>query len=345
MRKVVVHTAGGYDRLRVEEHVDPAPGPGEVAIRVAASGVNYADCIVRMGLYESAKKLVGWPITPGFEVSGNIAAVGEGVTSLAPGDRVVAVTLFGGYASRVVVPAHQAFRISEALEFADAAAFPAVFLTAWYALFELCKLRPGMQILVHSAAGGVGSALLQLARVAGCVPTAVVGSTHKVDAAMALGAEHVIDKSVDDLWKRAESIAPDGFDVVLDANGVETLKGSYRHLGPCGRLVVYGFHTMLPKVGGRPSWLKLGVDYLRTPRFSPLALCDENCSVMAFNLSYLFSRRELLEEGMSWVLALIDGGRVKLPRVTRYAFDDVGEAHRALESGTTVGKLVLTSGG
>ncbi len=341
MRKIVVHGAGSHDKLVVEEHPDVAPRAGEVAIRVAAAGVNYADCIVRMGLYESAKKYVGWPITPGFEVAGEVAAVGEGVTHVREGDRVVAVTLFGGYASRVVVPSHQVFRIPESLEFAEAAALPAVFLTAYYALFDLCRLRPGMKVLIHSAAGGVGSALIQLARIAETIPVGVVGSSHKVDAAKTLGAEHVIDKSTEDLWRRARELAPDGYDVVLDANGVETLKKSYEHTASSGRLVVYGFHTMMPKSGGRPNYLKLGYDFLRTPKFSPLDLCNENKSVMAFNLSYLFARRDLLEDGMMKTLAWVSEGKAKVPRVTRFALDKVGEAHQALESGTTVGKLVL----
>ena len=104
MKHVVIHRAGGYDRLRVETAPDPLPGPGEIAIDVRACGVNYADCVVRMGLYASAKKYVGWPITPGFEVAGTVAALGGGVTSRAVGDRVFAVTRFGGYASRIVVP-------------------------------------------------------------------------------------------------------------------------------------------------------------------------------------------------------------------------------------------------
>ena len=202
-----------------------------------------------------------------------------------------------------------------------------------------------MKILVHSAAGGVGGALLQLARIAGTIPVGVVGSSHKVDAAKALGAEHVIDKSTEDLWRRARELCPDGYDVVLDANGVETLKESYEHTGSSGRLVVYGFHTMMPKSGGRPNYLKLGYDFLRTPRFSPLDLCNDNKSVMAFNLSYLFARRDLLEDGMTRTLGWVNEGKAKLPTVTRYALDKVGEAHQALESGKTVGKLVITFGG
>ncbi len=345
MRKVVVHRAGGYERLVLEDHPDPTPGPGEVCIRVAAAGVNYADCVVRMGLYASAKKYVGWPITPGFEVAGEVLAVGDGVTRVRAGDRVLAVTLFGGYASRLTAPEHQVFRIPESLEFAEAATVPAVFMTAYYALFELCRVRPGMRVLVHSAAGGVGSALVQFARLQGAEVVGIVGASHKVAAVAALGASHVIDKSREPLWARAREIAPDGYHVVLDANGVETLRQSYAHTRTSGRLVVYGFHSMLPRSGGRPEWLKLGWDFVRTPRFSPLDLCNDNKSVLAFNLSYLFDERALLAEGMERILAFIASSEVKLSQVTRYPLDRVGDAHRDIEGGQTVGKLVLTFAG
>ena len=341
MRKVVIHAAGSYDALKVEEHPDPSPGAGEVLVRVAAAGVNFADTAVRMGLYDSAKEFVGWPITPGFEIAGEVAAVGEGVSRVKVGDRVMAVTLFGGYASQVAVPEHQVFPCPDSLELHRAAGLPVIYLTAYYALFELCKLRPGDVVLVHSAAGGVGSAVLQMTRQMGVSCAGVVGSAKKVEAAKRMGATWVIDKSSEDLWKRAEEIAPKGFDAVLDANGVETLKQSFEHTKQAGRLVVYGFATMMPQ-RGKPNWVKLGWDFLRTPRFSPFDLLGKNKSVMAFNLSYLFDRRELLDEAMTYVLSHLKDGTFQLPDVTTYDVARVADAHRAIESGTTVGKLVVT---
>jgi NADPH:quinone reductase-like Zn-dependent oxidoreductase len=341
MLKVVVHQPGGYDRLLLETHADPSPSAGEVVVESSAIGVNYADCIVRMGLYASAKKYVGHPITPGFELAGRVVATGAGVTDIVPGDAVVALTRFGGYATRVSVPRSQVFRLPAGFDLLHAAAFPTVFLTAWYALVELCKLRPGMRVLVHSAAGGVGSALCQIAKLSDCRVVGVVGGSHKIDAAREAGADAVIDKTREPLWPRARGEAPDGYDVVLDANGVATLAQSYRHLRPTGRLVIYGFHTMLPKQGGKPRWGKLAVDWLRTPRFNPLALTNDNKSVLAFNLSYLFDRRDLLEEGVSTLNEWIHRGRVRPLPVREYRLARVADAHRDLESGRTVGKLVL----
>lgn len=341
MRRVVVPRAGGYDRLVLESAPDPVPGAGEVVVATDAIGVNYADCIVRMGLYESAKKYVGWPITPGFEIAGRVVAIGEGVRDVAIGANVIAVTRFGGYATHVCVPQDQLFRVPRAFDAKRAAAFPAIFLTAYYALFDLANVRPGWRVLVHSAAGGVGGALLQLGKHAGCTMIGVVGAKDKVDVARSLGAAHVIDKSSEDLWRMARRHAPDGYDVVLDANGVATLRESWRHLGSPGRLVVYGFHTMMPKVGGRPKWGKLAVDWLRTPRFDPLTMTNENKSVLAFNLSYLFERKGAFVEAMEKMLGWVDEGKLVAPPVTAFALDRVADAHRAIESGKTVGKLVL----
>ena len=311
-----------------------------MAIDVAAAGVNFADCVVRMGLYESAKKYVGYPITPGFEVAGTVAACGPGVDRFEEGTPVLAVTRFGGYATRIVVPVGQVFERGS-WDPVEAAAFPTVHLTAWYALVELARPRQGAKVLVHSGAGGVGGALIQLARQLECEVVGVVGASHKVPVCETLGAHAVIDKSRQDLWREARRLAPDGFDVVLDANGVETLQKSYEHLTPGGRLVVYGFHSMLAKGRGRPRWSKLARDWLRTPRFNPMRLTADNRGILGFNLSYMFQQQTLLAEGMAELLTARDAGALRPLPCTPYAFDRVADAHRALESGSTVGKLVL----
>jgi synaptic vesicle membrane protein VAT-1 len=345
VQRVIVYKPGGWDALKVESgHAVPSPGPGEVRVAVQAIGVNFADVIVRLGLYESAKVYGGYPITPGFEVAGVVDAVGSDVTEWKRGDEVMAVTRFGAYASAVVVPAGQVFRRPKGFGVLEAAAFPAVHLTAWYALRELVRLHPGMSVLVHSAAGGVGGALVQLARASECRVVGVVGSTGKVEQARALGCHAVIDKSAGDLWPAAERESPEGYDVICDANGIETLRQSYRHLAPAGRLVVYGFHTMFKRDprGGRVSWLKLAIDWLRTPRFSPLKMTTENRSVLALNLSFLFPKTDLFRAAMAELLADVEAGRLRRPQVTPFPLAHVADAHRALESGRTTGKLVLT---
>jgi NADPH:quinone reductase-like Zn-dependent oxidoreductase len=345
VQKIVIAKPGGYDALQLVDALDPLPGPGEVRVRVEACGVNYADGIIRMGLYASAKELHGYPITPGFEVAGVIDSLGpplEGATpsSLRVGQRVVALTLFGGYTSHLCLRTDYVFPLPDNLTTQQAAALPAVFLTAWFMVHEQLHPRPGQRWLVHSAAGGVGGALVQLGRLCGAEVTGVVGAAHKVNAVLALGAAQAIDKSGGDWRLAAKLMAPDGFDAVFDANGVTTLADSYRLLAPMGKLFIFGFASMLPR-NGRLNWLRLAWDWLRTPRFSPLDMTQSNRSVMAANLSFLSSHAPLLSAGMVWLLERFATGELQPPPVESFPLAAAADAHRRIESGQTIGKLVL----
>ena len=187
----------------------------------------------------------------------------------------------------------------------------------------------------------MGGSLVQLLKIIGCEVVGVVGSSHKVSAARDFGADHVIDKSTQDLWAEAERLAPNGYHVILDANGVSTLKDSYGHLRTAGKLVVYGFSSMIPKTGGRPNWPQLAVGWLRTPRFNPMDMTNSSKSVLAFNLSYLFDEVDILHECLSAIEGWVASGQIVAPPITTYALSDVGQAHRDIESGKTIGKLVL----
>ncbi|MCB9642363.1 MAG: zinc-binding dehydrogenase [Myxococcales bacterium] len=327
--------------LRLVEEEDPAPNQGEVRIAVRAIGVNYADCLVRMGVYSSAKHYVGWPITPGFEVAGVVDAVGEGVDAWQVGDEVIGVTRFGGYASRLVVSQEQVFRKPKRLSFEEAAALPAVMMTAWYGLFGLGAPRKGQRMLVHSGAGGVGSSLVQLGKIAGCEVIAVVGAPHKIEVARKLGADDVISYQTQELWPTLEHRYPDGFHLIFDANGADSLRKSYQHLAAPGRLILYGFHTMLPRQGGRPQWWRLLWTFLRTPRFQPLEMTQLNRSVLALNLSYLFEEKDLMREGMMQILGWLEEEKLVAPPIQSFPLEEAAKAHQALESAQTVGKLVL----
>ena len=343
MKKIVIERPGGHRQLQIKEFPSPIPQSNEVLIEVTSAGVNFADVFIRMGLYKSAKEFVGWPITPGFEFSGKVVKRGRDVSDLAEGSPVFGVSLFGAYSSHLCVPRQQVFLIRPDSKFsADQwAAFPAVFLTAYHGLFQNIVLRPEMKILVHSAAGGVGGALLQLGKIAGCSMVGVVGAGHKIKTALEYGADVVIDKSRGNLWKEAENLYPNGFDVVFDANGPATLKQSYLHLASSGKLVTYGFHSMLSKRGGFANYFKLAYGYFRIPRWNPLNMTNENKSLIAFNLSYLFHRMDLLKESMQNLLRWVEEGKIQAPALQRFPFEKVADAHRALESGNTVGKLIL----
>ena len=186
--------------------------------------------------------------------------------------------------------------------------------------------------------------LVQMCKLQGWKVCAVVGASHKVAAARKLGADTVIDKSTELLWPAARCCAPDGFLAIFDANGVATLKNGYEHLAPCGKLIVYGFHSMLPRTGGVLTvlqWLRMARDWVLTPRFDPLTMVSSNKSVLAFNLSFLFSRRDLLDDAIVEIFGWIEAGKLTVPAVTVYGAGEVRLAHAALESGSTVGKLVL----
>jgi len=343
MKKIIIERPGGYRRLQIIEFAPPAPRDNEVLVEVLAAGVNFADIFIRLGLYKSAKELVGWPITPGFEFSGKVLKCGRNVTGIAEGEIVFGLTRFGAYASHLCVPENLIFAIAPDSKFTAEqwASFPTVFLTAYHGLFQNIVVRAGMKILVHSAAGGVGGALLQLGKITNCQMIGVVGSSHKVDSAFEHGADYVIDKSTEDLWTKAEEICPDGFDVVFDGNGPATLKQSYRHLESSGKLVSYGFHSLLSTRAGVANYFKLVYEYLRVPRFNPLNMTNDNKSLIAFNLSYLFHRLDLLEEAMRDLVKWVEDGKIKAPALQEFPFEKVVDAHRALESGQTVGKLIL----
>jgi NADPH:quinone reductase-like Zn-dependent oxidoreductase len=245
----------------------------------------------------------------------------------------------------VVAPLSQLFRIPTPVSLQEAGAIPVASLTAYYALIHLGGAGAGKKVLIHSAAGGVGSIMVQMAKGIGCSVVAVVGSTDKVEFVRKLGADHVIDKGREPLFESAARLCPGGFDLVLDANGVETMRGSYRALRPTGRLVLYGAHSMLSRGSGRPNWFKLAWDFLRTPRFFPLDLINENKNVLGFNLSYLFDEQSLLGDAMQRILAWYEDGTLKVPALETYPLGDAARAHQALQSGTTMGKLTLIPGG
>lgn len=343
MQKVLIRRPGGFGRLEIVEAEAPVAGPGSAVVQVASAGVNFADCVVRMGLYPSAKEYVGWPITPGFEFAGTVQSLGEGPNprGIAVGDEVLGVLRFGAQATHIEVPLSQMFRLPSNVSLLQAGAIPVAALTAMYALVVQGGAKEGARVLVHSAAGGVGTLLVQLAQHLNCRVVGVVGAPHKTETVMAMGADAVIDKSCENLFEAAKRHCPEGYDIVLDANGVQTLRGSYAALRPTGRLVIYGAHTMLSRGAGRPNWLKLAWDFVRTPQFNPLRLTNENKSVLAFNLSYLFEEQQMLQDSLAQICQLYATGALSPVPLREIPFAQVQLAHRELQSGKTVGKLAL----
>lgn len=262
------------------------------------------------------------------------------------------------------------------MSFSQAAALPAVSLTALYALHLGGRFSSAItddrspsdptantiaqsnrSILIHSAAGGVGSMMVQMAKLLGLSPVVgVVGRTSKVDAAKALGCDVVIDKqslreeSSSSMWESIKAAGPrDGFSIIADPNGVSTLQDSFDHLCSSGRLIAYGFHSNLPM--GRDSlnpmeWVRMVLKASKMPAFDPMELVTSNKSVMGFNLSFFVNEIEMLEAMYDQIerwMSDVDGkgALLRCPRVTEMEMDDIREAHQLIQSGKTVGKLVM----
>ena len=341
-QRIRIYKPGGWDHLVLDNFECSGPKSDEIKIDVKAAGVNFADVCVRQGLYSSANEFVGMPITPGFEVAGVVSAIGKEVQGIKIGDRVLAVTFFGGYASELTVKATYVRRLPANMSFVDAAGIPAVFLTSYYAVHWLTRVHPKSVALVHSVAGGVGLSLTQVLKDLDCKVVGVIGSSHKAQVAADYGVDEIIDKSKADLWSSVKVISPSGFDLIFDPNGFSTVKQSYAHLAACGFLYVYGFQSMLSKNKGRQSLLVLARDYLRTPRFNPFDMVKRNRSVIGFNVSYLFDRLDIVEGGLTFIMDKFEDKAFRPLPVTTYAFKDVAKAHRDIESGKTTGKLILT---
>ena len=184
-------------------------------------------------------------------------------------------------------------------------------------------------------------ALLHLLKINGNLSVGVVGRSQKVTSATESGATFVIDKASQKLWREAERISPEGFDMIFDSNGASTLRGSYRHLKPAGRLLIYGFTSMFAR-SGRKNWPKLIWYYLRTPRFNPFDLTGSNKTISGFNLIYLFDKVDLFLKVMGTLMKWDSEGHIPAMPLTTFSFKEVAKAHRAIESGESIGKLVLS---
>jgi NADPH:quinone reductase-like Zn-dependent oxidoreductase len=338
MRQVVITRYGKPDVLQLREAADPTPGEGEIRIAVRASGVNFADVMARLGLYPDAPKP---PVVVGYEVAGLVDALGTGVTGCRVGDRVLAMTRFGGYADRVVVPALFAFPIPEGLDDASAAAIPVNYLTAFLALYRMANLLEGETVLIHGAGGGVGIAATQLARLRGAT---VIGtaSSGKHEAIRQLGVQHTIDYRDGNLIANVRRIVGKrGVDVVLDPVGGRSFSDSYRLLAPLGRLIVYGVSSLAS--GERRNWLQALVTMMRMPRFGPLSLMNRNRGVFGLNLGHLWREHAQLADAMRAILHDIAAGRLQ-PIVARtFPLEQAADAHRFMQSRSNIGKVVLTT--
>lgn len=336
MRQVWITKRGAPEVLQVREAPDPQPGPGEIRIRVAAAGVNFADILARMGLYPEAPRP---PFVPGYEVSGEVDRVATGAGDLRPGDRVVALTSFGGYADVVCVPAQAAFPIPPNLRFEAAAALPVNYLTAWLMLVRLGNVRPGETVLVHAAAGGVGLAALQICRSRGAE---VIGtaSASKHERLLALGVKAAIDYRTQDFEVEVRRLTGGrGVDIALDAVGGSSARKSYRSLAPLGRLFLFGVSSLAP--GKRRSLWSALRGILSMPSFRPIRLMQENRGVFGVHLGRLWDRKDLLREAARETIDLAARGTFDPVIAATFPLEEAAAAHAYIQERRNFGKVLL----
>lgn len=323
--------------LEVRETPDPTPGPGQVRLRVRAAGLNFAELMARKGLYPDAPPL---PCVVGYEAAGEIDAVGAGVTRLKVGDRALVLTRFGGHAEAVVVDELQAAPLPANLSFEEGAALPVNYLTAYHMMFRSFRIAAGDRVLVHMAAGGVGTAALQLCQTVPGVITYGTASASKHDYVRGHGCMHPIDyRSVDYAAEIRRLTDGEGVDLILDALGGPDWAKGYDLLRPGGLLVAFGWANM--STGPTVSWWHALKQLLSLKRYTARNFMDDNKGIAGCNMGHLWQHIPMLRGELDEILTLVEAGTLK-PHVDQvFRFDQAAEAHRYMEQGRNVGKIVL----
>jgi putative PIG3 family NAD(P)H quinone oxidoreductase len=324
MRAVICSEPGGVDVLKVGEVDDPVAGPGEVVLNVAASAVNRADLLQRQGFYPpppGASEILG------LECSGVVAEVGEGVQGWQTGDEVCALLAGGGYGERVAVPAGQVLPLPEGVDLVTAASLPEVACTVWSNVFMIAGLRPDETLLVHGGAGGIGTFAIQLAKSLGARVLTTAGSPEKLQRCRDLGADVAIsyrDEDFVEVVKRETDGA--GADVILDNMGAKYLDPNLSALATNGRLTIIGMQ------GGVKGELNIGKLLTKRGAITATSLrarpVEEKAAIVAGVREHVWP--------------LIADGYVRPVVHTSVPLDQAREAHRLVEDGESIGKVLLT---
>ena len=341
MRQVQIARFGGPEVLRVVAGPDPEPGPGEVRIRVTAAGVNFADISARAGLYPDAPPP---PMVVGYEVSGEIDALGPGADSWAVGERVMALTRFGGYADVVCVPSDQVVRVHAGADLVAAAGIPVTFLTAHIMVNHLGAARPGDTVLIHSAGGGVGLAALQLARNAGAT-TIGTASASKHERLSEHGLDYAIDYHSADVEREVLRLTDGrGVDIALDPRGGSSLRSSYRSLAPLGRLFCFGMSS--GNARNRMAAIRtMPLALATTPVFHPIQLMNANKGVFGINMGHLWGEGGRIAEFLGELARQWEAGAIEPVVDSVFGFADAARAHEQLAEARNFGKVLLVPDG
>jgi NADPH:quinone reductase len=321
MKAIRIHETGGPEVMHLEEIETPTPKAGEILIKVAAAGVNYADLAQRAGAYLTRTRT---PMVPGAEVSGTVAATGPGITSPAEGTRVAAFGE-GGYAEYAISRANMVIPIPPGIDFVHAAAFPVQGITAYQLLHESAHILPGESVLVHAAAGGVGTLAIQLAKLMGA--GTVIGTASnagKLDLIRRLGADVAINYTEQDWVEQVKNTTGGkGVDIILEMVGGTIAEQSLQCLAAFGRMVVFGAASG------------------EIMQFSGIQLMYKNQSIIGYWLASQLSRTEPIAQAIMDLMQYLANGKLEIIVGQTYPLAQAAEAHRAMAERKTTGKLVL----
>lgn len=338
MRAIELKKYGGPEVLVPAVVRDPAPDRGEVLIRTSFAGLNYAEILSRKGLYGWAPKL---PYVLGMECSGVIEEVGEGVDPSRIGQRVMAGAKCGAYAEKITVLERNALPLIEGFGMEDGASFLVNYMTAWVSLFNMAKVQAGEKVLITAAAGGVGTAAVQLASRAGCEVYGMAGSARKIDLIKSLGAREGFNYRNSDCFKDLLAHSG-GVDVVLEMVGGAVFRRSLQVLNPFGRIVVAGFASLDLNKWNPLSWIKTWRDI---PRAHVGELAQRSIAVMSSHLGYLLEREpEKMEQVYTGLKHFVLEHDVKPVIGKVFPFNQASDAHEYIESRKSTGKVLLRIG-
>jgi len=326
---------GSINDLKLQTETLPPPGEDEVTVQVKAIGLNFADVFAMQGLYKAAPKEA---FVPGLEFSGEVIAVGKAVTEWQVGDKVMGATRFGGYTSHINSHRRYILPLPEGWSFEQGAGFLVQGLTAWYALKELGNLQPGMTVLIHSAAGGVGILANRICKAIGAYTIGTVGNSKKVDFLQqqeAYDAVIIRDEAFPEKLQSALKDRP--LNIVMECIGGKILMQGWKAMAPMGRMIVYGSASFATH-GAKPNYVKMVWRYLKRPKIDPLRLPTQNKSLMGFNLIYLYGQTDLMHQMLHQLQAL----QLKPQHIGHvYSFKNLHQAVRLFQRGETIGKVVV----
>ncbi|MFN0012937.1 MAG: zinc-binding dehydrogenase [Saprospiraceae bacterium] len=333
IKKYIV-SPGSLKNLELRNDTLPLPAPGEVQVAIQAVGLNFADVFAIWGLYKAAPKEA---FTPGLEYAGIVQQVGAGVTKHRPGDRVMGITRFGGYATGININEDYVVAVPDDWSITTAAAYLVQTITAYYGLFNLGALEKGQNVLVHSVAGGVGLQALKICKAMGCFVVGTVGDPAKVELARENGCDRVLVRGNKFEQELRDALGDRPLHLAFDTVGGRYFSIPWRMLAPMGRLIVVG-SSRYATVGNRPNILHMLRHFLTRPKIDPQALPEQNRGLFGFNLIYLYERIDLLPG----ILQHLDSMRLAPPHVGHvFPFEKMREAITLFQGGKTRGKVVL----